>query len=57
MDAGIAGGGTEEVFDIVGPVCESADFLGKERPLPTPSAGAGLVVHDAGGPCPFTPRS
>lgn len=24
-------------FDIVGPVCESADFLGKERELPTPS--------------------
>ena len=26
-----------QVFDIVGPVCESADFLGKERELPTPS--------------------
>lgn len=25
------------VFDVVGPVCESADFLGKERDLPTPS--------------------
>lgn len=24
-------------FDVVGPVCESADFLGKERKLPTPS--------------------
>lgn len=23
-------------FDVVGPVCESADFLGKERKLPTP---------------------
>lgn len=23
-------------FDVVGPVCESADFLGKERELPTP---------------------
>jgi diaminopimelate decarboxylase len=23
-------------FDIVGPVCESADFLGKDRELPTP---------------------
>eukprot|EP00877_Chromochloris_zofingiensis_P005286 jgi/Chrzof1/14759/Cz09g15050.t1 len=39
------------VFDVVGPVCESADFLGKERDLPTPSAGAGLVVHDAGAYC------
>ena len=25
-------------FDVVGPVCESADFLGKDRELPTPSA-------------------
>jgi hypothetical protein len=23
-------------FDIVGPVCESADFLGKDRELPKP---------------------
>jgi diaminopimelate decarboxylase len=26
----------KQTFDIVGPVCESADFLGKERELPTP---------------------
>ncbi|XP_010519848.1 PREDICTED: diaminopimelate decarboxylase 2, chloroplastic [Tarenaya hassleriana] len=38
-------------FDIVGPVCESADFLGKDRELPTPPKGAGLVVHDAGAYC------
>lgn len=38
-------------FDVVGPVCESADFLGKDRELPTPSKGAGLVVHDAGAYC------
>jgi len=38
-------------FDIVGPVCESADFLGKDRELPTPDEGAGLVVHDAGAYC------
>ncbi|EEF49444.1 diaminopimelate decarboxylase 1, chloroplastic [Ricinus communis] len=38
-------------FDVVGPVCESADFLGKGRELPTPSKGAGLVVHDAGAYC------
>ncbi|KAH9301721.1 hypothetical protein KI387_013304, partial [Taxus chinensis] len=38
-------------FDIVGPVCESADFLGKNRDLPTPQKGAGLVVHDAGAYC------
>ncbi|KAH7833084.1 hypothetical protein Vadar_003016 [Vaccinium darrowii] len=38
-------------FDVVGPVCESADFLGKDRELPTPARGAGLVVHDAGAYC------
>jgi diaminopimelate decarboxylase len=36
---------------LAGPVCESADFLGKERKLPTPNAGDGLVVHDAGAYC------
>ena len=40
-----------DTFDIVGPVCESADFLGKDRLLPTPAAGDGLVVHDAGAYC------
>lgn len=25
-----------QTFDIVGPICESADFLGKDRSLPTP---------------------
>jgi len=25
-----------QTFDVVGPVCESADFLGKDRELPTP---------------------
>lgn len=40
-----------QTFDIVGPVCESADFLGKDRELPTPEGGDGLVVHDAGAYC------
>lgn len=35
----------------MGPVCESADFLGKDRRLRTPNAGEGLVVHDAGAYC------
>lgn len=43
--------GQRQVFDVVGPVCESADFLGKARELDTPAAGAGLVVHDAGAYC------
>jgi len=40
--------GEPQVFDVVGPVCESADFLGKARALPTPHESAGLVVYDAG---------
>lgn len=38
-------------YDVVGPVCESADFLGKGRELPEPREGAGLVVRDAGAYC------
>ncbi|WPT13527.1 Diaminopimelate decarboxylase 2 [Picochlorum sp. SENEW3] len=40
-----------DTFDIVGPVCESGDYLGKDRALPTPSQGDGLVVMDAGAYC------
>lgn len=29
--------GEMKTFDVVGPVCESADFLGKDRLLPTPN--------------------
>jgi len=46
-----AGSAPEATYDVVGPVCESADFLGKERPLAAPAPGAGLVVHDAGAYC------
>ncbi|CAM6127793.1 unnamed protein product [Calypogeia fissa] len=44
-------GAEVQTFDVVGPVCESADFLGKARALPTPTAGSWLVVHDAGAYC------
>ncbi|GAB2218987.1 hypothetical protein Drorol1_Dr00006612 [Drosera rotundifolia] len=44
-------GAEVSTFDVVGPVCESADFLGKGRELPTPDRGMGLVVHDAGAYC------
>jgi len=40
-----------EKYDIVGPVCESADFLGKDRVLPKPEEGQVLVVFDAGAYC------
>ena len=32
-------------------MCESADFLGKDRELQVPTAGTGLIVHDAGAYC------
>jgi len=36
-----------QVFDVVGPVCESADFLGKDRTLAI-EAGDYLAVMDSG---------
>jgi len=44
-------GGETGVFDVVGPVCESSDFLGKGRSLPLPAEGSGLAVMDAGAYC------
>ncbi|MBN1901866.1 diaminopimelate decarboxylase [Candidatus Sumerlaeota bacterium] len=35
-------------MDIVGPICESADFFGKERRLPQVKAGDLLAICDAG---------
>ncbi|MFW6161137.1 MAG: diaminopimelate decarboxylase [Planctomycetota bacterium] len=37
-----------EPADVVGPVCESGDFLGKERRLPPVAAGDLLAVFSAG---------
>jgi diaminopimelate decarboxylase len=37
-----------ETVDVVGPICESGDFLAKNRPLPTASEGDLLAVLDAG---------
>ena len=34
--------------DIVGPVCESGDYLGMDRPLPAPRPGELLAVMEAG---------
>ncbi|HHZ89774.1 TPA: diaminopimelate decarboxylase [Candidatus Poribacteria bacterium] len=38
-------------FDVVGPVCESADFLAKDCYLTSPSEEMGLAVWDAGAYC------
>jgi diaminopimelate decarboxylase len=43
-----AAGAVSEVVDVVGPVCESADFLAKERPLPPVAEGELLAIRSAG---------
>ena len=37
-----------EVVDIVGPICETSDFLARERPMPPVAAGDLLAVLHAG---------
>lgn len=41
-------GGELEVVDVVGPICESSDFLAQERPLPPVLGGDLLAVMSAG---------
>jgi diaminopimelate decarboxylase len=38
----------ELVYDVVGPICESGDFIAKDRKLPRLSEGDVLVVYDTG---------
>jgi diaminopimelate decarboxylase len=40
--------GEESPADVVGPVCESGDFLAKDRPLPPTEHDDLIVVHSAG---------
>ncbi len=37
-----------ELVDVVGPVCESSDFIARRRELPRPDPGDLLVVRDTG---------
>jgi len=37
-----------EKYDVVGPICESGDFLARDRKLPRIVDGERLVVHSAG---------
>ena len=46
LDESVAG--SECAFDVVGPICESGDFLGQGRHLATPRIGDGIIVYDAG---------
>jgi diaminopimelate decarboxylase len=40
--------GSERAVDVVGPICESGDFLAKDRPLPEVAEGDLLAVMSAG---------
>ncbi|MBL8754986.1 MAG: diaminopimelate decarboxylase [Planctomycetes bacterium] len=44
----VDGNGPERVVDVVGPVCETGDFLGKRRSLPNCARGDLLAVLAAG---------
>lgn len=35
-------------YDVVGPICESGDYLAKDRPLPNPKEGDLVAVYNAG---------
>ncbi len=39
---------SDEVYDVVGPVCESSDFLAKRRTLPAMKAGDCAAIMSAG---------
>ncbi len=39
---------THAVVDVVGPICESGDFLARERELALPREGDLLAVHTVG---------
>ncbi|QJT08114.1 diaminopimelate decarboxylase [Oceanidesulfovibrio marinus] len=41
-------GRPEHVVDVVGPICESGDFLARERSLPAVESGELLAVYSAG---------
>jgi diaminopimelate decarboxylase len=38
----------ELVYDVVGPICETGDFLGRDRLLPRVEEGDVIAVYDAG---------
>lgn len=39
---------TIQVYDFVGPICESSDFLGKNRPMPPLEQGDFMAICDTG---------
>ena len=41
-------GAAQQVVDVVGPICETGDFLARDRRLPMPAQGDLLAVHTVG---------
>ncbi|MCB0379377.1 MAG: diaminopimelate decarboxylase [Bdellovibrionales bacterium] len=39
---------SKKLYDVVGPICESSDFLAKNYPLPKLKQGDGLAICDSG---------
>jgi diaminopimelate decarboxylase len=48
VDPVVARGRPVELVDVVGPVCETSDFLARRRELEAPEPGDVLAVRDAG---------
>jgi diaminopimelate decarboxylase len=48
IEPGIESAAPEALCDVVGPLCETSDTLGKDRRLPLPAVGDLLVVFDTG---------
>jgi len=46
--AGVIAGRELTTVDVVGPICETGDFLALDRPLPQPSEGELLAVRTSG---------
>jgi diaminopimelate decarboxylase len=44
----VSGEGAPQMVDVVGPVCETGDFLARDRELPPLAVGDLLAVRDAG---------
>jgi diaminopimelate decarboxylase len=44
----VASPAAEALVDVVGPICETTDTLGRDRRLPEPAVGDLMVVFDAG---------
>ena len=45
----VKGGEASERYDVVGPICESADIFGKDRMLPKLNEGDLIAIETAGG--------